>query len=483
MAFILKETRFSLLENPKDGYVFLGADLDNSKNIAVKRSNGSVELIEGGSKGGGSTGDSLVVGSLLAGQTYGAKYIAHGFDVYPEGDYVHVQGNKTKASANYSHAEGFNSVAAGLYSHAQGEWTKTSGQSSFTGGKGDASHLVEASGNAAFNFSTAQNRHSKNEANYSAILSGYDNVINNGGENNVIFGGNNNTISTNRSNNAIIASTNVTVDSNYSVVIGYNGTKTTSIGNTVYVPSLILSDTYHSPDTDGALKFNGSNFQGYKNGSWVNLDVDTTVSNYVTTDTSQTITGTKTFNNITVDGNLTFNSGALVSSGSINIYSDLADNTGNINIYTRDGSSSSGDILLQHDTVAPKNGVVLIKKGVAVGGYDLEVNGDSYGTDWVASSDIRFKENIHTIDNPIEKVMQLRGVYFNRKDNTSKEREMGLIAQEVEKILPEVVPKTDNEEQYKGIKYAKLTGILIEAVKEQQKEIKELKSQITQLKK
>jgi hypothetical protein len=91
-----------------------------------------------------------------------------------------------------------------------------------------------------------------------------------------------------------------------------------------------------------------------------------------------------------------------------------------------------------------------------------------------ATSDERVKENINTIDNPLAKLLQLRGVEFNRIGHDS--REMGLIAQELEKIIPGLV--VTNEEGIKSIMYGNIVGLLIEAVKEQQFQINELKGRL-----
>jgi len=90
------------------------------------------------------------------------------------------------------------------------------------------------------------------------------------------------------------------------------------------------------------------------------------------------------------------------------------------------------------------------------------------------SSDEQLKENISTIQNPIDKVNALRGVDFNWKENGKKQ--IGVIAQEVEKILPELVEM--RPDGYKGVHYDNIVGLLIEAIKEQQKQIDELKEKI-----
>ena len=96
------------------------------------------------------------------------------------------------------------------------------------------------------------------------------------------------------------------------------------------------------------------------------------------------------------------------------------------------------------------------------------------------ASDERLKDNIELISNPIEKVQSLKGVTWNWNDNADELQQslpkVGVIAQDVEKVLPQLV--TDRDNGYKGVDYAKLTGLLIEAIKEQQKEIDILKEKL-----
>ncbi len=102
----------------------------------------------------------------------------------------------------------------------------------------------------------------------------------------------------------------------------------------------------------------------------------------------------------------------------------------------------------------------------------LWVNGTSY------ASDERFKQNIAPINNPLEKLLQLKGVEYEMKtgefakNNFQQGRQIGLLAQNVEQVIPEAVSERDG---YKGVDYAKLVPLLIEAVKEQQQQIEELK--------
>jgi hypothetical protein len=98
-------------------------------------------------------------------------------------------------------------------------------------------------------------------------------------------------------------------------------------------------------------------------------------------------------------------------------------------------------------------------------------------TAFVESSSITLKENINPIDNALGSILKLSGVTYDRKDGTSK-NEAGLIAEHVNKILPNLVSK-DSKGKPTGIHYTKLTAYLIEAVKTLQNEIDELKGNKT----
>ena len=93
-------------------------------------------------------------------------------------------------------------------------------------------------------------------------------------------------------------------------------------------------------------------------------------------------------------------------------------------------------------------------------------------TDFNSTSDCRCKDDIKTIDSAVCKVTQMRGVDFKWKDDGRKS--IGVIAQEVEKVLPELVV-TDKETGYKTVNYQSMVGVLIEAVKDLQAQVDDLK--------
>ena len=106
--------------------------------------------------------------------------------------------------------------------------------------------------------------------------------------------------------------------------------------------------------------------------------------------------------------------------------------------------------------------------------YPLDVLGTIRATgDVIAYSDARVKDNVLPIENALEKVISLRGVSYTRKDTDDKSRKLGVIAQELLPIIPEVVSK-DQHGNY-SVAYGNIVGLLIEAIKEQQQQIEELK--------
>lgn len=145
-----------------------------------------------------------------------------------------------------------------------------------------------------------------------------------------------------------------------------------------------------------------------------------------------------------------------------------------------------------HRAQFAETGLKLISSALGVNVSPSGTNGRiDAGNDIVAysSSDRRWKENIKPIENALSKILKIGGYEFDWKELTEEERktqhgneghDVGVIAQEVEEVLPEVV--TTRENGFKGVKYDKMVALLIEGMKEQQSQIEELKSEIKKLK-
>ena len=102
----------------------------------------------------------------------------------------------------------------------------------------------------------------------------------------------------------------------------------------------------------------------------------------------------------------------------------------------------------------------------------------TFNNDGTAFSDKRLKTDISPIENALEKVMQMQGVYYKRNDVENARTQVGVLAQDMEGIVPEVVLTADDEMQTKSVDYGKLTAVLMEAVKQLSNEVTHLKQQI-----
>jgi len=132
---------------------------------------------------------------------------------------------------------------------------------------------------------------------------------------------------------------------------------------------------------------------------------------------------------------------------------------------------------------------IVTNSNVHIGGagnpaQELQVTGDGVFTGNITayySSDISLKDNIRPIESAIFKVQQIRGVEFDWNEKSTelqqeKGHDVGLIAQEVEKVLPEIVQI--REDGIKAIQYEKVVPLLVEAIKEQQVTIENLTKRI-----
>lgn len=154
-----------------------------------------------------------------------------------------------------------------------------------------------------------------------------------------------------------------------------------------------------------------------------------------------------------------------------------ADNTGNNYKYggyfTASGDNGTGVYGISTGT----NGKGVVAYGNA---YDFFAEGPNSVNYGIASS-IRWKTNIIEIDAPLEKLAELRGVYFNWDEEHGGRRDVGCIAEEVGKILPEIVVYEENGIDANGMDYSMLTPLLIEVTKAQQKLIEDLTERIEHL--
>jgi len=150
----------------------------------------------------------------------------------------------------------------------------------------------------------------------------------------------------------------------------------------------------------------------------------------------------------------------------------ITGNAGDIFLRTK---ASGGGILTPGMVIKGFSGNVGI--GTTSPNVALDVIGSIEYTGTITDvSDDRLKENILPVNNALDKIQSLNGVYFNMID-TPQQTEIGLIAQNVLQTLPEAVSVVDLEQGYLGVSYQSIIPVLIEAIKEQQNEIQGLKAQ------
>jgi len=199
------------------------------------------------------------------------------------------------------------------------------------------------------------------------------------------------------------------------------------------------------------------------------------------------------YNNITGTGN-TF-MGAAAGYNNTGLYNTFTGSGAGYNNTTGTGNVFLGNGAGYSDTASNK---LYIDNCYTLGACDqplikgdfaartLQIDGSLTMVSVATPSDERYKKEIQPLESSLEKVMHLQGVSYEWKKNEvmgagfKDGRQIGLIAQEVEKVLPELV-MTD-EKGYKALSYDKLAPVLIEAVKEQQKEIESLRATVNELK-
>ena len=215
----------------------------------------------------------------------------------------------------------------------------------------------------------------------------------------------------------------------------------------------------------------------------------------------QGVTGSSVFTALTLD--MSAAGKALFNNDIERVSGDLTVSSANGSVVI-DANTSSGDILLDADggtivflDAGTEIGLVAIDNAgfidfsSSVSDSDIRLRGNDGGSmitaltldmseagaatfnnNVTAFSDARLKDNIETLEDGLNKVEQLRGVTYTR-DNREN---IGVIAQEVEKILPEIVLTADDEMGTKSVDYSRITAVLIEAVKDLSARVKELES-------
>lgn len=152
--------------------------------------------------------------------------------------------------------------------------------------------------------------------------------------------------------------------------------------------------------------------------------------------------------------------------------------TSRLSFYSRTGMTNANPAT---GTLAENmylDGTALNVKNLQGGTSNIGV--DANGNIIRTISDARLKRNVQSIENPLSKIMKMRGVTYNWIDTAKMgtQKEIGFVAQELEKVVPEVV---SSGAEYKSVNYPLLTALLTEGMKEQQKEIDGLKKELQEI--
>ena len=192
-----------------------------------------------------------------------------------------------------------------------------------------------------------------------------------------------------------------------------------------------------------------------------------------------TTSGTKATAGILMTENIastTTGTGTLVITGGLGVGGRInaGDYTGTIGANTRStalfttlGANSTVSFTANTASTSTGSGTLQVTGGVGV-------TGQVTATTVVETSSIAFKENVNPIEDALNKILQLVGVTYDRKDG-SKINEAGLIAEEVNRVLPNIVTKDEQGNAY-GLQYTKLVAYLIESVKTLNTRIEQLET-------
>jgi len=137
----------------------------------------------------------------------------------------------------------------------------------------------------------------------------------------------------------------------------------------------------------------------------------------------------------------------------------------------------AGPTVFAVDVVNQKVGVGLTNPSATL---EVKVGGTTLADAWTPRSSRRWKENICAIAGALGRVLRLRGVSYSRIEDGK--HQIGLVAEEVGEVVPELVDYEENGIDAKSLDYDRLAALLVEALKEQQGQIREMESEVSRLK-
>ena len=420
--------------------------------------------IAGGSQNTASGAFAFATGELnnAAGDTsfvagYNNKAIGAGNAVFGALNYANsnnttVFGAENRITGTQAFGAGYLNTGSGYTSTVFGQSNCAIGSAAFVGGSDSCAGPfgLEAQ------FSFGQSNH--NRGNISAIIGGCNNILS--GSCSIIGSGFNNNICTGVGNAIIGGAGNLICRGNHSLMVGGS--------------SCLLIDTC----TDGYSLVAGLCNE-------VNGDASYSfTAGYYNTNFSSG--GAAVGNGAVASKGATqfaFGCGITTPTGATSANGDSQFVVGKFNTHNHgqihrfavgNGSSDASRSTVFNVTSAGRTGICRTAPS-----YPLDVNGTARVTTLIESSALKYKENIISLQDQLDNIKKLKPVEFEWKD--TKKKDFGLIAEDVEKIYPYLV-EYDDDKELTGVKYSKLTSVLVKAIQEQQEQIDKLKTEVELLK-
>ncbi|MDD1474806.1 tail fiber domain-containing protein, partial [Dolichospermum sp. ST_sed4] len=405
---------------------------------------------------------------------FGEEVYATGISSYVFGSYASAEGNSSFAFGSRAHAYATGSMAFGLFSSADaynsiafGPYCDANGNSSLAIGNGARTHSANTTVIGQYNKS------------YSGNLTGWD-------ENDpALIVGNGKDASDRRTAIMVLKNGNVgigIVTPSQKLEIGGDNSK-------IYLNSTTANNVYFNTAGVGAptttTRSYGTKLVLYPslNATYVDfaLGIDNNTIWYSVPGATSTFShkfyaGTTEIMRIRGDGKV----GIGTTNPSIQTRLHVADNQGNNIGVIRSESTFTGSEVHYAGAFIATTGTTGIGVYAAGSNCDFVAGGD--GTDYASWSSIRWKANIKTIENPVDKLLNIRGVYFDWDTEHGGGHDIGFIGEEVYEVLPEIVMKDpDNQDYVLGLDYSAITPVLVEAIKEQQSQIESQNQENRQL--